>query len=127
MAEAGSVGWQFSRASYFAFSLGKHDQDAIFELAVEAGANDVTFDDNDVEIFGPVEAFKAIGDRLRASGIHPEEAELRMIPNQEIELSISETLAVMKTIEALEDLDDVQNVYTNLKMTEEALAALESD
>jgi YebC/PmpR family DNA-binding regulatory protein len=127
MAEAGSVGWQFTRASYFAFPLGNHDQDAIFELAVEAGANDVTFDDGEVEIVGPVEVYKSIGDRLRSAHIQPEEAELRMLPDQEIELSVDATLAVMKTIEGLEDLDDVQNVFSNLKVTEEALAALEAD
>lgn len=127
MGEAGSVGWQFTRAAYFAFPLEDKNQDAIFELAVEAGANDVTFDDNEVEIIGPVESFKTIGDRLRSADIQPDEAGLRMLPNQEIELSTDATLAVMKTVEALEELDDVQNVYSNLRVSEEAMAALESE
>ncbi len=127
MAEAGSVGWQFIRAAYFAFPMNDHDQDALFELAVDAGANDVTFDDGEVEITGPVETFKTIGDRLRNAGIQPDEAGLRMLPNQEIELETDATVQVMKIIEALEELDDVQNVYSNLRVTEEAMAALESD
>ena len=127
MGEAGSVGWQFSRVSYFSLPIAGHDPDAIFELAVEAGANDVNVDDETIEIIGPVESFKSIGDRLHKSGINPSEASLRMIPNQEIELSVDETLSVLKTIEALEELDDVQAVYSNMKLTDEAMAALEAD
>jgi len=127
MAEAGSVSWQFSRAAYFAFPAAGHDPDAIFELAVEAGANDVTFDDEEIEIIAPVEAYKTISDRLRDAKIHPDEAGLRMMPNQEIELPVEGTLQVMRTIENLEDLDDVQNVFTNLRVTQEAMTALESD
>lgn len=127
MGEAGSVGWQFKRVSYFMFPQGSLDQDKVFELAVEAGADDVSFDDGEVEITGPVEAFKAIGDQLRGAGIHPEDAGLRMIPNTEIELGVNESLSVMKTVDALESLDDVQNVYHNLKLTEETIAALESE
>jgi YebC/PmpR family DNA-binding regulatory protein len=127
MAEAGSVSWQFSRSAYFSISAQGHDPDAIFELAVEAGASDVNIDDEEIEIIAPVEKFKEIGDRLRAAGIHPDEAGLRMIPNQEVELPIEDALSVMKVIEALEELDDVQNVYSNLRITEEAVAALEGD
>ncbi|HEX2979940.1 MAG TPA: YebC/PmpR family DNA-binding transcriptional regulator [Anaerolineaceae bacterium] len=125
MGEAGSVGWQFTRASVFSFPLGTNDPDKIFEVAVEAGANDVDIDEESVEIVGPVEAFKSIGDQLRANNIHPEEAGLRMLPNQEMELPTDAAVQVMRTIESLEDLDDVQNVFSNLRITDEAMAALE--
>lgn len=124
-AEAGAVGWQFKRNSYFAFPLGKHDPDKIFELAVDAGADDVTFDADMVDIIGPVEVFKALSDSLRKAGIHPEEAELRMIPNQETELNDEDTLQVMKVIESLEDLDDVSSVYSNLSISDSVMAQLE--
>lgn len=127
MSEAGSVAWQFKRVSYFAFDLGSNNQDQIFELAVEAGADDVTFDDNWVEIVGPVEAFKEISTALRANHIAPEEAELRFIPNMETELSDDQTVQVYRVIESLEELDDVQNVYSTLSISESALAQLESD
>ena len=81
MAEAGSVSWQFKRVAFFGFELGKHNPDKIFELAVEAGADDVTFDDNWVEIIGPVDSFKEISDALKAAHITPEDAELRFVPN----------------------------------------------
>ncbi len=126
MAEAGSVSWQFKRSAYFSFSSEGKDQDAIFELAVDAGAEDVSFGDGAVEIFGPVESFKSIGDRLRTAGIHPEEAELRYLPTNEIELATEDTVQVLKVVEALEELDDVQYVYSNLSISDEALAQLEA-
>ena len=125
MAEAGSVAWQFKRISYFSFPAKGHDTDKVFELAVEAGADDVTFDDETIEIFGPVEAYKEIGDRLRDAGINPEEVELRYIPNNEVELSPDLTLQVIKVIEALEELDDVQAVYSTLSISDEVMAHLE--
>lgn len=125
MAEAGSVAWQFKRVSYFAFPLGDHDPDKIFEIAVEAGADDVTFDDDTVEIVGPVEAYKETLIALNAANIKPEEAELRMIPNNETELSKDETLQVLRVVETLEDLDDVQDVYSTLSISDEVMAQLE--
>ncbi|MBN1667458.1 MAG: YebC/PmpR family DNA-binding transcriptional regulator [Anaerolineales bacterium] len=126
MGEAGSVAWQFTRACFFEFPLAGRDQDELFMLAVEGGADDVSFDDGEVEITGPVEAFKTISDQLRAAGIRPEEAGLRMVPNQELELSVEETLKVMRVIDGLEELDDVQDVYSNLHISEAALEQLEA-
>jgi YebC/PmpR family DNA-binding regulatory protein len=125
MADLGSVAWQFKRSSYFSFPLADHDADEIFELAVESGADDVVFDDDLVEIIGEVEVFKEISDRLKANAIVPEEAELRMIPNTELNLGKDETLQVFRVIEALEDLEDVQDVYSNLGLSEEMVTILE--
>jgi YebC/PmpR family DNA-binding regulatory protein len=126
LGEAGAVGWQFSRKAYFSFPMDDHDQDSIFELAVEAGADDVTFGDEQAEIFGAVETFKSISDSLHKAKIAPEDAGLRMIPANLMELDVDETLQVMRVIEALEELDDVQNVFTNLNISEEAVARLEA-
>jgi YebC/PmpR family DNA-binding regulatory protein len=126
LAEAGAVSWQFSRKAYFTFPLEGLSQDKVFELAVDAGADDVTFDDEQAEIVGAVDTFKAISTRLHAAEIQPEDAGLRMIPNNELELDVDATVQVMKVIEALEELDDVQNVYSNLSVSEEALAKMEA-
>ena len=72
-----------------------------------------------------MESFKEIATRLHKAGVQPEEAELRMSPKQEVELSPEETAHVLKTLESIEELDDVQNVYSNLKISDEAIAALE--
>jgi YebC/PmpR family DNA-binding regulatory protein len=124
MGETGSVAWQFNRASYFAFSSDGLNEDEVFMYAVEGGADDVIFDEETAEIVGPVEAFKTVGDQLRMADIQVEDAGLRMIPTQELELGIDETLKVMKVIEGLEELDDVQNVYSNLSISDEALSKL---
>ena len=125
LGESGSVGWQFQRKAYFSFPAENHDPDKIFELAVEAGADDVTFDDEEIEIVGSVETFKEINDQLQKAGIQPEEAGLRMFPNNEIALSPEDTIQVLRLVEILDELDDVQEVYSNLNISEEALAQLE--
>lgn len=127
MAEAGAVGWQFERKAYFSFPSSQLSYDKAFELAIEAGADDVLEDGDNIEIIGPVETFKAIGDKLHAAKVQPEEAGLRLIAKQELELGVEETLQVLHLVEKIEDLDDVQDVYHNLKISDEALAALEAE
>lgn len=127
MGEVGSVAWQFERMAYFAFPSNELDYDKAFELAIEAGADDVTEEDGFIEITGPVDTFKTIADLLHEAKVNPDEAGLRMVPKQEMELNVNETLQVMRVIEDLEEMDDVQNVYSNLKMSEDALAALETE
>jgi YebC/PmpR family DNA-binding regulatory protein len=126
MAEAGSVAWNFHQAAYFAFASEGLDTDRVFEVAVEAGADDVIIGEDDIEIIAPVEAFKSVSDQLQSLGIQPEEAGLRMIPNSTIELPGDQAIQVMRLIENLEELDDVQEVYSNLEVTEEAVGMLES-
>jgi YebC/PmpR family DNA-binding regulatory protein len=121
LGEAGSVGWQFKRVAFFAFQAGGKTEDQIFELAIEAGADDVWYENGEVEVTGPVEAFKRIGDALKKAGITVSDAGLRMQPTQEMELGPEESLKVMHTIEALEELDDVQNIAYNLKISDAAL------
>lgn len=127
LAEPGAVAWQFERKAYFAFPASQLSYDKAFELAIEAGADDVQEDGENIEIIGPVEAFKTISDALHAVKVSPEEAGLRLIAKQDLELGVEETLQVLKFVEAIEDLDDVQNVYHNLKISDEALAALETE
>lgn len=127
MAEAGAVGWQFERKSYFSFPASQLSYDKAFELAIEAGADDVQEDGDNVEITGPVEVFKTLSDALHAVKVSPDEGGLRLIAKQDLELGVDETLQVLRVVEAIEEMDDVQNVYHNLKISEEALAALEGE
>ncbi|MBC8334199.1 MAG: YebC/PmpR family DNA-binding transcriptional regulator [Anaerolineales bacterium] len=123
----GSVAWQFERIAFFAFDESKMDFDSAFELAIEAGADDVTQDNGMIEIVGPVTSFKNIGDALRAANVDPEDAGLRMEPKQEMDLSVDDTLQVLRVVENLEELDDVQNIYHNMGISDEAMAALEAE
>jgi YebC/PmpR family DNA-binding regulatory protein len=127
MAEAGAVGWQFTRNAYFSFPFSMLGYDKAFELALDAGAEDVQQDGDNIEIIGPVDAFKKISDALKKAGVSPDDAELRMIAKQDLELPVDQTLSVLRTIESLEELDDVQSVFHNLKISEDALAALEAE
>jgi transcriptional/translational regulatory protein YebC/TACO1 len=126
MAEPGAVGWQFERVAFFSFHSSALNFDKAFELGIEAGANDVVEEDGHIEITAPVEAFKIVADALHQAKVQPEEAGLRLVPKQEMELSADDTVQVLKALETIEDLDDVQNVYSNLKVSDEALAALEA-
>jgi len=125
MAEPGAVGWQFENTAYFSFPSSALGFDKAFEIGVEADANDVLEDNDTIEILAPVESFKLLADALHKVNVQPDEAGLRMMPKQEIELDVDDTMQVLKALETIEDLDDVQNVYSNLKVSDEALTALE--
>lgn len=124
MAEQGAVSWQFTRKAYIAVPAEGNDPDKVFEVAVEAGADDVIPSDDVIEIYAAAEQFGAVVHALEKAGIRPSESELRMEPNQKLELDPESTVAVMKLIENLEELDDVQNVYTNIEVTDAALAVM---
>jgi len=127
LASNGSVSWQFDRKAVYSVVSDGKNFDKAFEAALEAGADDVTEEDGYIEIIGPAETFKAIHDSLAKAGLKTEDAGLRLIPQQEVELDPEQTLAVLRIISALEDSDDVQNVYSNLKYTDEDLEKLEED
>jgi len=122
LGEAGSVAGNSSGRPIFCAGTEK-DMEKIFER-VGSRADDVNYDDGTIEIIGPVEHFKTILDALRSGKFSMDEAELRMLPTNEMDLSTEDTLQVLKSIESLEDLDDVQNVFHNLHISEEALASL---
>ena len=126
MGELGSVAWQFDRIAYFSFPARAMSFDKAFELGIEAGADDVLEENDTIEITGPVESFKEIATRLHKARVQPDDAELRMSPKQEIELGPEDTVHVLKALETIEELDDVQNVYSNLRVSDEAIAALEA-
>lgn len=121
MAEAGAVSWQFARKAYVAVPRASHDPDQIFEIAVDAGADDVITGDDLIEIYAAPDHFGAVVHALEKAGIHPAESELRMEPNQKLELDPDSTVTIMKLIEQLEELDDVQNVFTNVEFSDAAL------
>ena len=125
MAEAGAVSWQFKRKGYISISEDV-DQDELFMVAAEAGAEDIQFNDGVTEIYVELEAFRAVQEALEAAGYTMEESSLIFDPTNRIELSKSDSLQVMHLIEHIEELDDVQNVYSALEMSDEVLAAMEA-
>jgi len=126
MADAGAVAWQFERKGYIAIAPDGTDQDTIFEIAVEAGAEDVVFSDDLIEVYAELADFQAVRQALEDAGIQFETAELAMIPKTTMQLGEKETLQVMGVIEVLEELDDTQQVYSNLQISDEAMAKYEA-
>jgi len=126
LAEAGAVAWQFERKGYIAIAPDGTDEDTIFEIAVEAGAEDIVFGDDLIEVYADLEYFQAVRQALEDAGIQFETAELAMIPKTTMQLEEKQTLQVMAVIDALEDLDDTQQVYSNLDISDEVLSRYES-
>jgi len=127
LAEAGAVSWQFERKGYIAIELDGIDENVIFEVAVEAGAEDVVFSQDLIEVYAELEDFQAVRQALKDKGINFETAELSMIPKTTMQLEEKETLRVMSVIEALEELDDTQQVYSNLDISDEVMAKYEAE
>lgn len=126
MAEAGAVGWQFTRKAYVAVPAEDNDLDTVFMIAADAGADDVTQEDEVIEILAPAEAYHSVVQALEKSAIKIAESELRMEPAQKVDLSPEDTAQVLKLIEQLEELDDVQAVYANVEITDAAVEAMEA-
>ncbi len=124
MAEAGSVAWQFTRKGYIAVG-GEVDQDELFLVAADAGADDIQFGEV-AEVYTELETFQAVREAIKDAGMEVEEASMVYEPNNAIELTESDALQVMRVIEVIEDLDDVQNVYSTLEISDEAIAAMEA-
>ena len=123
---SGSVAWQFQRKAYFMLEECSMDFDSLFELVLDAGADDIEQnDDGTIEITAEVENFKSISDALMGAGLHVAEAELRYIPNQEMELSKEDTLQVLRVIDALDEMDDTEHIFHNMAVSDEIYAEME--
>ena len=127
MASAGAVAWQFERKGQIIASMDGMDEDDMFLLAVDAGAEDVNFnDDGTVEIITDAVDLGKVRDALGESGVKIENAELTLIPKNEVELPVDQARSVVNLLERLEDLDDVQRVHSNLNFSDELLGELEA-
>jgi len=119
LGENGCVAWMFEQKGYVTIPLNGHDPDELFMLAVEAGAEDVLVGEDTVEIFVEVADFQAVQESLSAANIEMDIAELSMIPQTKMNLSPEQGIKVMGLVDTLDELDDVEKVYTNLNITDE--------
>lgn len=126
LGESGSVAWLFDSKGYITLPMEGLDEDSVFEVALEAGAEDVVFGDGTAEVYTAPSDLQTIRQAFEDAHYKIETAELSMIPKTYVSLSPSDTLKVMNLIETLEELDDVAKVYSNLDISEEALAQLET-
>ncbi|MDX9873511.1 MAG: YebC/PmpR family DNA-binding transcriptional regulator [Spongiibacteraceae bacterium] len=120
----GSVAYLFTRRGQMFFPAGT-DEDAVMEAALEAGADDVvTHEDGSIEVLTTWETLSAVREGMEAAGLTPESAEVTMVPDTTVTLDRDTAESVLGLIDALEDLDDVQNVYSNLDIPEEVMEQL---
>jgi YebC/PmpR family DNA-binding regulatory protein len=118
MGESGSVGWMFDKKGYIVVDKAAKSEDELFEIAIEAGADDMQDEGDVFEIFTAPESFDSVNEAIRAAGVEPQAAEVSMIPQNYIHLEGGDAKTMLKLYEALDDNDDVQKVYANFDIDE---------
>jgi len=126
LGETGSVGWLFERRGYISITPSDDDAEELALTAIDAGAEDVDFDEHLVEVFTKPENLKRVQEALKESGISFDTAQLSYIPKSMIELDVKATMQNMRLIDGLEALDDVQQVYSNLAISDEVMTEYEA-
>lgn len=120
----GSVAYLFTRTGQISFAQG--DEDQIMEVALEAGAEDVVVnDDGSMDVMTVFEDFLSVKEAMVTAGLTPDHAEVTMLPSTTVELDQDGAEKVMGLVDMLEDLDDIQNVYTNADIPDHILEAME--
>lgn len=119
---SGSVAWQFDRKGQLYIDAARHDEESLMVAALEAGAEDMEREGDTFVVSTDPASFHAVQDALREHGVTPDQAELAMVPKATVGIAGADALRLIKLLEAIEDLDDVQKVYSNADIDEEALA-----
>ena len=122
LAASGAVAYLFKRRGMFVIEHG--DEEAVLAATLDAGAEDVYSEDGNVVVLCDVPNFSAVEDALEKAGIKATMAELSMIPNTKVELDENDARKVLRLIDALEENEDVQNVYANFEMSDAVMAAV---
>lgn len=118
---SGSVSYLFARKGQISFAPGVNE-DALMEAALEAGADDVVInEDGSADVMTAFEDFFRVKDALVGAGLNAAESEITQIPSLTVSLDKESAEKIIALIDALEDLDDVQNVYTNADISEEIM------
>ncbi len=126
LGENGSVAWQFDTLGYISAPREGRDDDKVFEMAIEAGADNYEADPETIEFYTQPADLHAVSKSLQAAGVKPENVELIMKPKNPVSLDAKDALTVMNCVEALEDLEDVQTVYSALDLNDELMRQLEA-
>jgi YebC/PmpR family DNA-binding regulatory protein len=127
MAEANAVAWNFSRKSVISVEKAGFSEEDVLMAVLDAGAEDVKVSDETYDVYAPVDTFEAVRTALEDAGLTIKEATMQFIPNQTLELAGSEAASALKLLDALDDYDDLQNLYTNLEIDDEEMSRLESN
>ncbi len=124
LGETGCVAWIFEMKGRITFNSESVTEDQLFDIAIDAGAEDVIAEDNDLVVITSTDDFENVKTVLKDSGLEYDEAEVTMVPQSNVKIDGKEAERMIRLMEALEDSDDVQNVYANFDISEELLEAL---
>ncbi len=121
---SGSVAYLFERKGYVVLPPGT-EEEPVLEVLLDSGAEDVTrLGDDSLEITTSLEELGPVKDLLSEAGYDPSNSEMTMVPSSEVDLDLEQAQKLMRLIEHLEDLDDVQNVYSNANFSDEVMNQL---
>jgi YebC/PmpR family DNA-binding regulatory protein len=121
LGETGSVGWMFERKGYLVVEQSAADEEKLMELVLGAGADDMSEDGSNYEIFTTPENFDAVRAALEAANIPTAAAEISMMPKNYVKLEGKNAQTMIKLMDALEDHEDIQNVWSNFDVDESEL------
>jgi len=121
MAGAGSVAWMFTKKGYFLIEKSQAQEDELMTIALDAGAEDFKSDDKNYEITTSAQDFEKVKQAIDTKGIKCLDAEVTMIPSSTVKVAGGEAKQVLALVEALEEHDDVQQVYANFDIPDEIL------
>jgi YebC/PmpR family DNA-binding regulatory protein len=123
LASTGAVSWMFHKKGYIVIEKAKADEEKLMTAVLEAGADDLQDDDDNWEVFSAPEAFPAVHEAVKALGVEPATAQVSMIPQNYVKLEGKTAQQMVKLMEALEDHDDVQHVWSNFDISEKEIEA----
>ncbi len=123
LGETGCVGWMFARKGYFVVEKSAVEEDVLMDLVIGAGADDMREDGDNFEIFSSPESFDNVKSALEKQGIALVAADISMVPQSYVKLEGKNAQTMLKLMEALEDHEDVQNVWANFDIDEAELQA----
>ncbi len=121
-----SVNWMFNTIGLIRVDKAASDEDTLLEIVLEAGAEDMKLEDDEYEIVCQPENFESVRAALEEKGITPTSAEVTKMPENTVKVTGDEALRVLKLMDALDNLDDTQNVSANFDISDEDIAAYES-
>ena len=124
LGSAGCVAWMFERKGVFTVSREAADFDRLFEVAVEAGADDVQEQGEGYEVTCPVDSFQAVADALESAEITTDSADLIRVPDSTVDLDAGDGRKLLKLLDAFEENEDVQSVTSNFNISEEVMQAV---
>ena len=126
LGENGCVAWIFKKKGYLSVPSKGVDEETLMEIALEAGADDIVEEkeDQQFEVYTPQEAFQAVKDALDAKGVVYQNADITMLPQTTVRLQGKEAEQTLRLMDALEDHDDVQDVYSNFDISREVMESL---